>query len=130
MPAVASALQPVLLVGPLGLFGPIDFTTPSAMIPGMRRNRISSPSVSTFGIGAFTPFSIQVRHGIRRRLAVWSLTGRAPNFGATKRLLDELYQYSADDIPHADPPIADRIGRRADDKSVKLRFVQGRSYPI
>jgi hypothetical protein len=43
--------------------------------------------------------------GVAGAFKTWGLVShrRTPNFAAMKRLLDERYQHSADDIPHADP---------------------------
>jgi hypothetical protein len=50
-------------------------------------------------------FRMQLKLGIPAAFSTWGLTShrQTPDFDAMKRLLDERYQHSADDIPHPDP---------------------------
>ena len=48
---------------------------------------------------------LQLKLGIPAAFSTWNLVShrRTPDFDAMKRLLDERYRHSADDIPHTDP---------------------------
>jgi hypothetical protein len=48
---------------------------------------------------------MQLKLSIPAAFNTWGLMShrRTPDFDAMKRLLDERYQHSADDIPHPDP---------------------------
>jgi len=60
-----------------------------------------------FDLGVLTEprMRMQLKLGIPAAFRTWGLIShrQAPDFDAMKRLLDERYQHSADDVPHTDP---------------------------
>jgi len=85
---------------------PISPTTDSRVVTD-RAFREEQDDDQPFDINVLTEQEIRMRLelGIPAALSTWGLVShrQTPDFGAMKRLLDERYQHSADDIPHADP---------------------------
>ncbi len=71
-----------------------------------------------FDLGVLTEDEIRFRLKMNTPAALntWGLTShrQTPDFDAIKRLLDERYRHSADDIPHADPLVQNGSGEAAE----------------
>ena len=85
---------------------PIGPTGDSGMMMG-RVFREEQDDDAPFDLGIMTEQRIrmQLKLGIPAAFKTWGLMShrQTPDFDAMKRLLDERYRHSTDDIPHVDP---------------------------